>query len=434
MSRINVENIRHPDAASDSLQLSDTGNITAPGNLSVTGTSTLTGNVTASGNLSVTGTSTLTGNTVVTGSLTANGLAYPTAGPLSNRNLIINGAMRVAQRGTQVTGITNSGYRTVDRFRPSMGTLGTWTIEQSTDAPDGFAHSHKFTCTTADASPAAGDDIEMEYRVEAQDLQHLNYGSASAQAMTLSFWVKSNKTGTATVNILQPDNSNKSLSPTYTISSADTWEHKTISIPGDTAGVINNDNGNGLWFLWWLNSGSNFNSGTNRTTWTTLNSADRNASNLGVGGAVDDYWQITGVQLEVGSVATPFEHKSFGDELRRCKRYFERRHVNDNGDTDGVFGYSNSLSTTSSNFILQFEVEKRANASVSLDLDGGTLFQRTSTGNSVTTTQSITVSSANTKYTRITLAGSSFTSGGIGQVRVGQSGSGNAFFDFDAEL
>ena len=251
-----------------------------------------------------------------------NGLAYPTAGPLSNRNLIINGAMQVAQRGTQVTGVTSSGYRAVDRFRPSMGSLGTWTIEQSTDAPDGFAYSHKFTCTTADASPAAGDDIEMEYKVEAQDLQHLNYGSASAQAMTLSFWVKSNKTGTATVNILQPDNSNKSLSPTYTISSADTWEHKTISIPGDTAGAISNDNGIGLLFAWWLNSGSNFNSGTNRTTWTALDSADRNASNLGVGGAVNDYWQITGVQLEVGSVATPFEHRSYGDELRRCQRYY----------------------------------------------------------------------------------------------------------------
>ena len=254
--------------------------------------------------------------------VTINGITPASTNSLGLRNLIINGAMQVAQRGTSVTGITSSGYRTVDRFRPSMGTLGTWTIEQSTDAPDGFAYSHKFTCTTADASPAAGDDIEMEYKVEAQDLQHLNYGSASAQAMTLSFWVKSNKTGAATVNILQPDNSNKSLSPTYTISSADTWEHKTISIPGDTAGAISNDNGVGLLFGWWLNSGSNFNSGTNQTTWTALDSADRNASNLGVGGAVNDYWQITGVQLEVGSVATPFEHRSYGDELARCQRYY----------------------------------------------------------------------------------------------------------------
>ena len=258
------------------------------------------------------------------GHVTLDGQNLPSAGPLSNRNLIINGAMQVAQRGTSVTGVTTSGHRTVDRFRPSMGTLGTWTIEQSTDAPDGFAYSHKFTCTTADASPAANDDIECEYKVEAQDLQHLNYGSSTAQDMTLSFWVKSNKTGTATVNILQIDNSNKSLSPTYTISSAGVWEHKTIFIPGDTAGVINNDNGLGLYFAWWLNSGSTYTSGTNRTTWTTFSSADRNASNLGVGGAVNDYWQITGVQLEVGSVATPFEHRSYGDELARCRRYYQR--------------------------------------------------------------------------------------------------------------
>ena len=285
------------------------------------------------------------------GTMTLNGISglrvgtvdYPATGPLSNRNLIINGAMQVAQRATSVSSVTSSGYRAVDRFRPSMGTLGTWTIEQSTDAPDGFAYSHKFTCTTADASPAAGDDIEMEYKVEAQDLQHLNYGSASAQAMTLSFWVKSNKTGTATVNILQPDNSNKSLSPTYTISSAGTWEHKTISIPADTAGAISNDNGVGLLIAWWLNSGSNFTSGTNQTTWTTLSSADRNASNLGVGGAVNDYWQITGVQLEVGTVATPFEHRSYGDELLKCCRYF---YAHNSGDTYNMVAHGHYGSTS----------------------------------------------------------------------------------------
>ena len=275
----------------------------------------------------------------------------------AGKNLIINGAMQVAQRATSVTGVTSSGYRAVDRFRPSMGTLGTWTIEQSTDAPDGYAYSHKFTCTTADASPAAGDDIEMEFRVEAQDLQHLNYGSASAQTMTLSFWVKSNKTGTATVNILQPDNSNKSLSPTYTISSAGVWEHKTISIPGDTAGVISNDNGNGLHFLWWLNSGSNFTSGTNRTTWTTLDSADRNASNLGVGGAVNDYWQITGVQLEVGEVASAFEHRSYADDLRRCQRYYYK--VTSPANGRNPFGICSGQNSTRAVAFVPFPVVMR---------------------------------------------------------------------------
>jgi len=317
--------------------------------------------VTFAGDISVTGSAgALSASTLSATNLTVNGNAYPNAGPLSNRNLIINGAMQVAQRGTSVTDITSSGYRTVDRFRPSMGTLGTWTIEQSSDAPDGFAYSHKFTCTTADASPAADDDIEMEYKVEAQDLQHLNYGSASAQAMTLSFWVKSNKTGAATVNILQPDNSNKSLSPTYTISSADTWEHKTISIPGDTAGAISNDTGVGLLFAWWLNSGSNSNSGTNQTTWTTLNSADKNASNLGVGGAVNDYWQITGVQLEVGTVATPFEHRSYGDELARCQRYCQVY----GGATYTRFGISSAYANTGASVVIPLSTPMRTLPSI----------------------------------------------------------------------
>ena len=314
-----------------------------------------------------------------------NGLAYPTAGSLSSRNLIVNGAMAVAQRATSVTGVTSSGYRAVDRFRPSLGTLGTWTIEQSTDAPDGFAYSHKFTCTTADASPAAGDDIEMEYKVEAQDLQHLNYGSASAEAMTLSFWVKSNKTGTATVNILQPDNSNKSLSPTYTISSAGTWEHKTISIPGDTAGAINNDNGNGLHFLWFLNSGSNFTSGTNRTTWTTLATADRNASNLGVGGATSDYWQITGVQLEVGEVATPFEHRSYGYDLQRCQRYYQRLQST-LADTIVYVGYN--AGTTSSRGTVYFPTSMRTNPTA-VETSGTASDYNVRSGGSTTTCNSV---------------------------------------------
>jgi hypothetical protein len=117
------------------------------------------------------------------------------------------------------------------------------------------------------------------------------------------------------------NNSNKLVSFEYSISSADTWEQKTITIPGDTAGVINDDNGAGLQFEWWFNSGSNNTAGSHRATWTTFAQGDRNPSNLGVGGATSDYFAITGVQLEVGSVATPFEHRSYGQELMLCQRY-----------------------------------------------------------------------------------------------------------------
>jgi hypothetical protein len=273
------------------------------------------------------------------GHVTVDGVAMPSSGPLSNRNLIINGAMQVAQRGTQVTGITNSGYRTVDRFTIPINALGTWTIDQSTDSPNGFSNSLKFTCTTADASPATSDYIFIRQNIEAQNLQSLGYGTADAKTMTLSFWVKSNKTGSASVDSRQLDNSNKLWSDTYSISAADTWEYKTLTIPGDTAGVIDNNNDTGLYIDWWLNTGSTYIGGTAATTWSTSAENRRNPSNLGVGGATSDYFAITGVQLEVGSVATPFEHRSYGDELARCQRYYWRTSANANSymatTTDG---------------------------------------------------------------------------------------------------
>jgi len=260
---------------------------------------------------------------------------------LSNRNLIINGAMNVAQRGTQVTGVTSAGYYTCDRMLVQVNGLGTWTVDQSTDAPNGFSNSLKATCTTADASPAAGDYSIFVHRIEAQNLQNLAFGTADAKSMTLSFWVKSNKTGAATFDFLQKDNSNKMISKSYTINSADTWEYKTISIPADTAGVINNDNGQGFQISWWLNSGTDFSSGSLQSNWSTYDNANRNASNLGVGGAINDYLAITGVQLEVGDVATPFEHEPYAETLQKCRWYYRKSRLNrftavvytPNGDT-----------------------------------------------------------------------------------------------------
>ena len=256
------------------------------------------------------------------GHVSIDGANFPTSGPLSNRNLIINGAMQVAQRGTQVTGVTTSGYRTCDRFQFAASFLGTWTVDQSTDAPSGFSNSFKVTCTTADASPFTSDYAFYYHLIEAQNLQSLGFGTSGARPLILSFWVKSNKTGNASFGILQADSSYKLASFQYSISSADTWEYKTIAIPADAAGNIDNDNGIGLQLEWWLNSGSTFSGGSHQATWATLSNADRNPSNLGVGGATSDYFAITGVQLEVGETATPFEHRSYGDELAKCQRYY----------------------------------------------------------------------------------------------------------------
>tara|TARA_R100000084_G_scaffold43003_1_gene17591 strand:- start:232 stop:1392 length:1161 start_codon:yes stop_codon:yes gene_type:complete len=281
------------------------------------------------------------------GHVTIDGQQLPTAGALSNRNLIINGAMSVAQRSTSETGVTDSGYKTVDRFQLSLATLGTYTVTQEADGPDGFSKSLKIDCTTADASPAADDAFLVYHKIEAQNLQHLNYGSSSAKALTLTFYVKSNKTGNASFELQQRDNSDRQVTLQYSINSANTWEQKTLSIPADASGSINDDNGEGLRLGWWLNSGSNLTGGSHQTTWAAEVNADRNVSNLGIGGSTDDYWQITGVQLEVGDKATPFEHRNYGDELARCQRYYQQFTGQGSGDyaINGGYTYNNGSST-----------------------------------------------------------------------------------------
>jgi len=238
------------------------------------------------------------------------------------RNFIINGAMQVAQRGTSVTGVTSGAYYTCDRFMFSpFGPAGTWTVTQSTDAPDGFSNSFRIDCTTADASLGASDFVIVETKIEAQNLQHLMYGDSSAKTVTASFHVKSNKTGTYVLELRQPD-SGRLYSKTYTINVANTWEYKTLTFPGDVSGTINNDNGQGLNMNFWCAAGSTFSSGTIGTSWHTTN-ANRAAGVVNLADSTDNEWYITGVQFEVGDKATPFEHRSFGEELLLCQRYFQ---------------------------------------------------------------------------------------------------------------
>lgn len=244
------------------------------------------------------------------------------ADKLGDRNLIINGAMTVSQRYTSNSGQTASAFRACDRFRVDIDNLGTWTISQSTSAPADFVNSLRIECTTADASPAANDYVAVLYHVEAQDVSWINYGTADAKPLTLSFYVRSNKTGSASFEVRQRDNANKLYSKVYSFSgTADVWKKVEIPIPADTAGLINNDNGAGLTLMWWLNGGSTFTGGGPTNGWEAFDDTKRNSTNAGIGGAVNDYFEITGVQLEVGNTATPFQHRSYSDELRRCQRY-----------------------------------------------------------------------------------------------------------------
>ena len=258
----------------------------------------------------------------------ASAVKLPTAGALSHRNLLKNGAMQIAQRATQVTGQTSTGYKTCDRWRINISSLGTWTIDQSTDAPAGFAKSLKLTCTTAKASPGGGNNMIVQQRLEGHDLQSLAWGTSSAKEFTISFYVKSSKAGNASFAVLNNDNSNIMVSFQYTISSANTWEYKTITVPAYTAGAFDDDNARSMQLEWWLNSGDTYTgAGTHQTEWAALSQTERNASNLGIGGAVNDTWQLAGVQMEVGSEATPFEHRSYCDELARCQRYYQEAGV-----------------------------------------------------------------------------------------------------------
>jgi hypothetical protein len=255
------------------------------------------------------------------------------------RNLLINGDMQVAQRGTSVASLTADGYRTVDRWFNYIVTQGTWTQSVENDAPtgSGFRKSLKMLCTTADASPASGDRLYISQLIEGQNLQAIKKGTSAAEQLTVSFWVKANVTGTYIAELYDNDNT-RQVSASYTISSSATWEKKTITFPADTTGAFDNDNAASLELILWLGAGSGVTSGTLNTTWASVTAANRAVGQTNLASATNNYWQITGVQLEVGATATPFEFKPFAQDLVECQRYFWRGYVAGGGVWGGSGG------------------------------------------------------------------------------------------------
>jgi hypothetical protein len=251
-----------------------------------------------------------------------------------DRNVVINGAMQVAQRGTSTASITASAYYTADRFATANTTLGTWTQSVEADAPtgSGFRNSLKMLCTTADASPAAGDGLRIDQNIEGQNLQQFLKGTASAKQFSVSFWVKSNVTGTYIVWLYDEDNS-RHVAASYSVLVSATWEKKTITFPADTTGAFSNDNGRSLYLSFWLGAGSNYTSGTLATTWASYTAANAAVGQTNLAAATSNYWQITGIQLEAGSVATPFEFEDYGVTLAKCQRYFQTISSKDAGDS-----------------------------------------------------------------------------------------------------
>ena len=267
------------------------------------------------------------------------------------KNLIINGDMKIHQRGGTTQ---DSNAFIVDRFRGSVSNLDelVTTYSQSTDAPTGFSNSLKVQINTAETSLSANEFIRVFYSAEAQDLQHLSFGTSSAKFITLSFWVKSNVTGSYAINIWCPD-SNRSTNSYYTVNSAGVWEYKTITFPGDSVGSITNDNGIGMGINFMLAAGSDFTSGNAIGKWVTYSSpylAYGQTANIMT--STSNYFNLTGVQLEVGKNATEFEHRSYGEELALCQRYYWKTDPNINAYQLGQ-GFIRTLNTNGAPVTIQ---------------------------------------------------------------------------------
>ena len=340
-----------------------TGNITATtfvgahsgsgANLTSLPAANLTGSLPAisGANLTNVSASSLSGNPSIntTGIVTATAF-IPTTGQLSHRNLLINGEMKINQRvqtGTlgYFNPVTGSIY-TLDRWKvlnaQSFDTDSAQ-VTQDNGAPssEGFAKSIMMNIGNTE-TPGANNVCGFEQKIEAQDLQHLCYGTSSAKTLTLSFWVYSNKTGTYCVQV-EHDDASKYNMYEYTINSSNTWEKKTITISGNQSNIINNDNGIGLGVNWILCAGSGRHVAAT-DSWASGASYYATSNQVNLWDHADNYFKMTGCQLEVGSVATPYEHRKLSEELLLCQRYFFNV-TGDNGNRPGIPAFANSSST-----------------------------------------------------------------------------------------
>jgi hypothetical protein len=283
--------------------------------------------------------------------LTVGGVNYPSTGPLSNRNKIINGAMVIDQRNAGAA-VTASGDFPVDRFSVINTTDGAFSAQQVSEAPSGFTKSLKVTTTTADATLTTTQNTHLRQAIEGFNVADLGWGTAAAQAITISFWVRSSLTGTFGGS-LRNSASTRAYAFTYSISAADTWEYKTVTIAGDTTGTWLTDNGVGILVSWGLGAGPDRSGTAGSWTGDIYVSATGAVSLIGTLNAT---WQITGVQLEAGDTATPFEHRSFGQELALCQRYYQQN----------LFAYGATVNTTLLSLNFAFIVPFRASPTATL--------------------------------------------------------------------
>lgn len=309
----------------------------------------------------------------------------PSASNMAGRNRIINGAMTIHQRGGAIT----SGY-TLDRFGILNTTDGAISVTQDTNAPSNFKNSLKVTVTTADSSLASTQRLAIRHRLEGNNVADFDFGSSSAQTVTLSFWVRSSETGTYGGS-LQNSATNRTYVFSYSISAADTWEKKTITVAGDTSGTWATDNSEGICINWSLGCGSSFLNSAG--SWLAADAKSVTGESPLIG-TLNATWYITGVQLEVGSTASEFEHRQYGQELALCQRYYE---------PFGTFDCSGAYISAAAVSVYShycYKIEKRASPTVST-----TLCQTQASGGGVTA-RTLVFASNNTRGFSPQLAGS----------------------------
>ena len=303
--------------------------------------------------------------TVADGTCTAK-LTSVGGGQLSHRNLVINGAQKICQRGNQTNISTAANNYVTDRFAlyENGGAAFSGLHQDSgTDLPE-FPKCLRADCTTA-STYTGTHEAKIAHYFEGQDLQHLNYGTASNQKLTLSFYVRSNQAATYAIWFYR-GTGNRQNGKTYTINSANTWEKKTVTINGDASSAMTNDNSGQFRIEWILMTGPSFTSGTNPNgTWETRVDANRYAGHTAtIGANTNDYFDITGVQLEVGDTSTSFEHRSFDTEYLRCCRYYQTTTYAQYGNTYNACGAYAGSSTSLQCANLGFKTVMRTNPTV----------------------------------------------------------------------
>lgn len=343
---------------------------------------------------------------------------------LSNRNLIINGAMQVAQRG-DVTGVTGADvYGGADRFATNGTDFGTVSLVQEADAPEGFAESQRVKFTTARSTTGAGDHFVIGTRLEGQDLQRFKKGTSNAESMTVSFYAKASQATTIQLELFDADN-NRQASKEFAITTS--WARYSYSFAGDTTGAFNNDNGLSMYVFFWLGAGTTWTSGANPDgSWISTDNSRRVHSDVGTTfmDTLNAEFNLTGVQLEVGEQATPFEHRSFGDELQRCQRYF---YAEDNGDPYHMVACGAATGSTLFIGIMSTPVTMRA--APTLATTGSYEFAGAISGSASALSVTDPTSSNNMQ---IRATGSGFTDGNGGYLR--NNNDTSATFYLDAEL